>query len=185
MPESEIWKDVVGYEGFYQVSNKGNVHSVARIDSIGRKIGGRTLKPRYHRDGYLQVILCKNGIRKNKLIHRLVLEAFVENPNNLPEVNHKDENKINNGLSNLEWCDTSYNNNHGTRNRRIGQTKSKKVRAVNIGTGEVITFNSAKEAISKGYSRVLYQVCRGVYDDGKGNLLGDGHTYRGHRWSYE
>lgn len=185
MTEVEIWKDVLGYEGFYQVSNKGNIYSVARKDALGRKIGGRTLKPRYHKDGYLQVILCKNGIRKNKLIHRLVLETFVENPNNLPEVNHKDENKINNGLSNLEWCDTSYNNNHGTRNRRIGQTKSKKVRAVNVKTGEFITFNSAKEAISKGYSRVLYQACRGAYDDGKGNLLGDGHTYKGHRWYYE
>lgn len=185
MPESEMWKDVVGYEGLYKVSSKGNIYSVNRRDSRGVKCGRRTLKPRYHRDGYLHVGLYRNGKMKNKLIHRLVLEAFVENPNNLPEVNHKDENKINNELSNLEWCDTSYNSNHGTRNRRIGQTKSKKVRAINVETGEVITFNSAKEAISKGYSRVLYQACRGVYDDGRGNLLGDGHTYKGHRWSYE
>ena len=181
MTESEIWKDVVGYEGLYKVSNKGNVFSVERMVR-GKKCGGIILKPRYHRDGYLQVMLCKNGIRKNKLIHRLVLETFVENPNNLPEVNHKDENKTNNDLSNLEWCTSKYNSNHGTRNERA----RKKVRAVNIKTGEVLTFNSTVEAGRKGYnSGGISRACRGDYKNSNGKLIGDGYTYRGHRWSYE
>ena len=185
MTESEIWKDVVGYEGLYKVSNKGNVFSVERMVR-GKKCGGIILKPRYHRDGYLQVMLCKNGIRKNKLIHRLVLETFVENPNNLPEVNHLDENKANNELPNLEWCDGSYNSNYGTRGERIAQAQSKKVRAVNVKTGEVIAFTSTMEAGRKGYSQSgITAACRGVYKSGSGKLIGDGRTYKGHKWSYE
>ena len=181
MSESEVWRDIIGYEGIYQVSNKGNVFSIERMVQ-GRECGGITLKPKHRRDGYLHVGLYRNGKMKNKLIHRLVLEAFVENPNNLPEVNHKDENKINNELSNLEWCDARYNNNYGTRIERV----SKKVRAVNVETGEVVTFNSTAEAGRKGYSQSgVAAACKGVYKNNKtGELIGDGHTYRGHRWSY-
>ena len=185
MSEGEVWKDVVGYEGQYQVSNKGNVRSVDRINHIGSKYSGRMLKPWYQSGGYLQVGLCKNGKVMSKYIHRLVLEAFVDNPNNLPEVNHLDENKTNNELPNLEWCDSSYNSKYGTRIRRIAQKQSKKVRAVNIETGEVLTFNSTQEAVRKGYnSGGVSQACRGHYKSATGKLIGDGHTYKGHRWSY-
>ena len=182
MSEGEVWKDVVGYEGLYKVSNKGNVYSVGRINSQCKKIGGIILKPGYTRGGYLLVNLCENGKVKSKYIHRLVLEAFVENPNNLPEVNHLDEIKDNNELSNLEWCDSSYNINYGTRTERV----SKKVRAVNVETGEVLTFSSISEAGRKGYScGNVSEACRGVYKSNTGKLMGgDGHTYRGHRWSY-
>ena len=176
-----MWRDIIGYEGIYQVSNKGNVFSIERMVQ-GRKRGGITLKPKYRRDGYLQVGLYKNGKMKNKLIHRLVLEAFVENPNNLPEVNHKDENKTNNDLSNLEWCSGRYNVNYGTRNERL----SKKVRAVNVETGEVVEFNSTQEAERKGYSSGgVSLACRGDYKNSNGKLIGDGHLYRGYKWSYE
>ncbi len=178
--KNEVWKDVLGYEGLYQVSNKGNVRSVARKNSIGRKCGGRMLKPIPHTNGYPQVSLYKNGIAKTKKIHRLVVEAFIPNPNNLPEVNHLDEVKDNNELSNLEWCTREYNNNHGTRNERVSQKLSKKVRAVNVETGEVITFNSTQEAGRKGYIQsVVAEACRGVYNTGEGNL------YRGYEWYYE
>ena len=178
MTESEVWKDVVGFEGLYKISNKGNVYSVERISSQGNKCGGRTLKPIYDNYGYLVVTLHKNGKQKVKKIHRLVTEAFIPNPNNYPDVNHRDEEKDNNELSNLEWCDKGYNNNHGTRNRRIGQKKSKKVRAVNVETGEIITFSSATETRNKGFSiGAVSTACRGIYCGG--NL------YRGHRWSYE
>ena len=174
MSESEVWRDVVGFEGFYEVSNRGNVHSVKRKDLRGRKIGGRTLKPAYDKDGYLKVILCKNDKRAYKRVHRLVAEMFIHNPNNYPEVNHRDEVKFNNNVENLEWCDTRYNSNYGTRNERI----SKKVRAANIKTGEVLTFSSTVEAGNKGYSSDnVSKACRGVYYDG--------HLYRGHKWSYE
>ena len=185
MSESEVWKEITGYEGLYMISDKGNVHSVERRDSMGRKCGGRTLTPSYDKDGYLKVVLCKNGMMYHKRLHRLVAETFIPNPNNFPQVNHIDEVKDNNNVNNLEWCTSKYNNNHGTRNERRVQAQSKKVRAVNIKTGEVLTFSSANEAMRKGYSQTSL-ACRGVYKSPNGNLIGgDGRTYRGHRWSYE
>ena len=186
MTESEIWKDVVGFEGLYKVSDKGNVYSVERRDATGRKRGGLTLKPRYDKDGYLRINLRKNGIKKFKRIHRLVAKAFIPNPNNYLEINHKDENKTNNCVENLEWCTRKYNANYGTAIKRTSQKISKKVRAVNVKTGEVLTFNSTKEARNKGYSNgKVSEACRGVYKSSNGNLIGDGHTYRGHKWSYQ
>ena len=187
MTESEIWNDVVGYEGLYKVSNKGNVFSVMRVSSQGKKCGGLTLKPRNVGYGYLQVSLYKNGKMKQKFIHRLVAEAFIPNPENLPQINHIDEVKTNNELSNLEWCTREYNNNYGTRIERFTQALSKKVRAVNVETGEVLTFNSTHEAGRKGYSQTsVAAACRGDYKWGStGKLIGDGHTYKRHRWSYE
>ena len=187
MTENEVWKDVVGYEGLYKVSDRGNVFSVERRDPRGRRIGGRLLKPIQSRGGYLQVQLHKNGKMKGKYIHRLVAEAFIPNPKKLPEVNHKDENPSNNELSNLEWCTRKHNNNHGTRNERSAQARSKKVRAVNVETGEVIRFKSTVEAQRKGYnSGNISLASRGIYKNSNtGKLIGDGRTYRGHKWYYE
>ena len=178
MNENEVWKDIKDYEGLYQVSDRGNVRSVDRINHIGSRYSGRILKPRYDKDGYLRVSLSKNGIKKIKLIHRLVLEAFVENPSNLPEVNHLDEVKDNNELSNLEWCDSRYNVNYGTRIERIVKAQSKKVRAVNVESDEVLTFNSTQEAGRKGYTQGhVAAACRGDYYGGN--------IYRGHKWYYD
>ena len=187
MAESEVWKDVAGYEGFYQVSNKGNVRSVERRDSRGCRRRGRMLKPGYDGSGYPQVNMYQNGKLKTKKVHRLVAEAFIPNLESLTHVNHKDEVKTNNELSNLEWCTHKYNMNYGTLIERASQARSKKVRATNIRTGEVLTFNSAKEAGCKGYSHGnVAKACRGVYKTSYGKLIGgDGRTYKGFRWSYE
>ena len=182
MSKDEVWRDVKGYEGQYQVSNKGNVRSVDRINHIGRRHSGRTLRSAYSADGYPQVALCKNGKMKTKYIHRLVAEAFIPNPNNSPQINHIDEVKDNNNVENLEWCTSKYNINHGTRNERV----SKKVRAVNIKNGEVLTFSSTSEAGRKGHNQsAVAAACKGVYKSPNGNLIGgDGRTYKGHRWYY-
>lgn len=184
MSDSEVWKDIAGYEGLYQVSNKGNIHSVERINLRGSKCGGRTLKPRDHKEGYLHVALSKNGIAKNKLVHRLVAEAFIENQNNYPIINHKDEVRANNNVENLEWCTKAYNMNYGNARKKSIQKLSKKVKAVNIKTGENLTFNSAKEAHGKGYPNAS-RACRRGYKDRKGNLIGGGNLYKGHKWYYE
>ena len=176
MTESEVWKDIVGFEGFYKVSNKGNVYSVERRDSRGNICEGRVLKPGYTSCGYLQVGLSKNGKSKTRTVHRLVAETFLPNPNDLPQVNHRDEDKDNNNVENLEWCDTKYNINYGTGSERAAQTRFKKVKATNIKTGEVLTFNSAKEAKKKGYPGVVV-ACRGVYHT-------SGHLYKGFIWQY-
>lgn len=98
----EIWKSIKGWEGLYEVSNLGNVKSL----KYGKE---RILKPGKHKDGYLRINLSNNGRRKNFSIHRLVAEVFISNPYKLPEVNHKDENKLNNRVDNLEWCNRQYN----------------------------------------------------------------------------
>ena len=109
----EIWKNVTGYENCYQVSNFGNVRSLDRLDSAGRKRKGRTLIPIVDNLGYCSVHLLKNGKTKTIRIHRLVALEFLENPLNYKEINHKDENKQNNSVKNLEWCDRKYNMNYG------------------------------------------------------------------------
>lgn len=121
----EIWKDVVGYEGLYDVSNWGRVRSW--IDNHGnRRTEPKILKPIpiKTRGGYFTVGLCKNGWQKNFKVHRLVAEAFLPNPLNLPQINHKDECKTNNCVWNLEWCDCKYNQNYGTRNTRVSKAKT-------------------------------------------------------------
>lgn len=99
MKVKEIWKDVCGYEGKYVVSNLGDVKSCKT---------NKTLIPEI-RTGYLSVDLCVNGQRKKRRIHRLVAQAFIPNPENLPQVNHKDQNSMNNNVENLEWCNNTYN----------------------------------------------------------------------------
>lgn len=132
----EIWKDIEGYEGIYQVSNLGRVKRVTT---------GRILKSYKDRGGYLRVDLCKSGKRKNHKIHRLVAQAFIPNPDNKLQVNHIDENKTNNSVDNLEWVTAKENCNHGTHNERSSRTRSIPMIAINIKTGESTNFNSGKE----------------------------------------
>lgn len=130
-----IWKDIKGWEGLYQVANipyadKRQVRSVDRwiTTKDGRKyfIKGTLMKSQEN-DGYLYIDLCKNSKMKRYSIHRLVAKAFIPNPDNLPQVNHKDENPSNNIWTNLEFCTAEYNVNYGTRNERTGKSmKGKK-----------------------------------------------------------
>lgn len=128
---SEVWRDITGYEGYYQVSSEGRVKSLERtfIDKSGRKqtVKERILKPGMDRGGYLIVDLCDGGKRKRFKVHRLVCQAFHDNPENKPCVNHIDENKTNNAASNLEWSTAKENCNHGTRNERSAKALSKSV----------------------------------------------------------
>lgn len=115
---NEIYKDIQGYEGKYQISNLGNVYSL---------ITNKILKQRLTLDGYYQVDLCKNGVKRHLYIHRLVAQSFLDNPKNYKIVNHKDENSMNNIVSNLEWCNSTYNNNYGNCKRKISEANSIKI----------------------------------------------------------
>ena len=120
----EIWKPIEGYEGLYEVSNLGRVRSLDRF--YYRLHKGKVLSPTKDRYGYLTVTLNCNGKSKTIKIHRLVAQAFLPNPDNLPQVNHKDEVKSNNCVDNLEWCSAKYNVNFGTRQERYRNTMLEK-----------------------------------------------------------
>lgn len=120
----EAWKDIEGYEGLYQVSNRGRVRSLDRVEYINNKVGGITrrvrkgkiLKPCFDgKKNYVHVNLSVDNESHTVNIHRLVALAFLPNPCNYREINHKDEDKTNNNVDNLEWCDHSYNNTYGSK----------------------------------------------------------------------
>lgn len=128
----EEWKPIKDYETLYEVSNTGKVRSLSRKVIVKNKYGAistrmtkaKELKPQM-RGEYYMVWLCKNGKSKQYNIHRLVGETFLKNPNNLRDINHKDENKLNNNVSNLEFCTHKYNMNYGNRNKIISIKASK------------------------------------------------------------
>lgn len=164
--DKEIWKDVVGYEGLYQVSNMGRVRSFKR-----GKV--RVLKPNTNKRGYLHVVLSKNNSLKTLRIHRLVAQAFLPNPNNLPQVNHKDEDKTNNIVTNLEYCDAKYNSNYGTRNEKI----SKIILQIDKNSNVVINIFPSTIAAEKQTGCKQQNICSCC----KGKLK----TTGGYKWKYK
>lgn len=121
----EIWKDITGYEGLYQISNLGRVKSLPKMVGRGVRyhVGERIVKPQKTPNGYLRLHLDKDGVRKYYSVHHLVALMFIENPNCYPCVNHKNEDKEDNKSSNLEWCTHLYNSNYGTCKARISMSK--------------------------------------------------------------
>lgn len=115
----EIWKDIPGYEGYYQVSTFGRVRSVDRTvyDSVGRvrHLKGQLKKLSKLNDGYIAVSLCLDGIEKHVQVHRLIAITFIPNSEHKPQVNHKDGNKTNNSVDNLEWVTAKENTEHASR----------------------------------------------------------------------
>lgn len=191
----EIWKDIKGYEGYYQVSNMGRVRSLDRIVGKKRRLyKGRVIMERTHDNGYKFVRLNKDNRFYQPLIHRLVAKAFIPNPENKPTVNHIDENKKNNCVDNLEWATYKENCIHGTRNERIQrgrdcrvigekikQTRKKKglckkVRRINPKNNTVVEYDSIMDAVRDigcpGNSGIYY-ACN--------NKL---KTYKGYKWEY-
>ena len=168
--EGEVWKDVVGYEGLYQVSNLGRVKSLDKVistrngySSFGKSIKGRVLKQVLVM-GYLKVHLVNIGKGKSIPVHRFVAMAFLANKNNYPQVNHKDEDKTNNIVDNLEWCTALYNNNYGTRNERISknQNNDRKNKPILQFTSDgtfVKEWVSITEASKYGFQRRSIQRC--------------------------
>lgn len=167
--ESEIWKDVVGYEGLYKVSNLGNVYSYYT---------NKMLKQGSHWDGYRFVILYKNKNKKYMSVHRLVSNAFIPNPDNLPLVNHLDENPSNNRADNLEWCTALYNNTYSNVGSRASKTLSKKVYGYDNNGNLIFEYYGTREA-----ERQLKEL--GVSSRGISNSCKkENYTSGGYVWSY-
>lgn len=154
----EKMKPIAGYEGLYSATEDGQIWSHR---------SNKFMKPGKHPSGYSKVNLTKDGVSHTYYIHRLVAETFIPNPDNLPQINHLDENKENNAVSNLQWCTAAINNNYGTRNARI----SKKVRCVETGE-EFKSIGEAARAIN--YTQANISIA----------LTQPGRTCAGYHWEY-
>ncbi len=129
MSEEEVWKPIKNYENLYEISNTGRVRSLSRKVFVTNRYGAkstRMTKSKELKKKYVGIYygfdLCKNGKKKSHTLHKLLAEVFIPNPNNYKYINHKDENKLNNSLDNLEWCTAKYNCNYGVRNEKISKT---------------------------------------------------------------
>lgn len=166
----EVWKDIEGYEGLYQVSNFGRIKSLSRKDGFFNM--PTRIKKQNISNHYFAVGLSKNGIYKTMHVHRIVAKAFLQNPDNLPQVNHKDENKLNNRVDNLEWCSAKYNVNYGTCTKRRAKTQRESGCQINNKASSVpvkclennIIYPSIREAERKLNfdGSCISKVCRGV-----------------------
>ena len=176
---TEIWRTPIGKGEIYnnyQVSNFGQILSL----NYGRTGKPKLLKPEENKRGYLRIVLCKDGKPKRFLIHRLVSETFLPNPDNLSQVNHKDENKTNNFVGtpendykdgNLEWCTPKENCNYGTRTKRVAKAKSKSVIQLTLDGEFVREWESAKEAEKNGFSQGnICKCCNGKLKSAYGFL---------------
>ena len=174
----EIWKDIEGYEGLYQVSNLG------RVKSLGRYInnnGGlyfrkeKIMKVCKDKKGYNVCGLSKNNNPKTLKVHRLVASAFIPNPNNLPQVNHRNEDKTDNRVDNLEWCDNDYNRNYGTRNKRASVSCRKTILQISLEGDLLRKWDSAIEVEKElGFNNSSITKC----------CKGKQKTCGGYKWHY-
>lgn len=171
----EEWKDIKGYEGLYQVSNLGRVKRIKRKNNAYNNYYDCNfiLKQNKTKKGYLRVQLHKEGTKeKTFFAHRLVAETFLDNPDNLPQVNHKDENKLNNRVDNLEFCTNKYNANYGHKN----DSKKKKIIQKDLSGNAIKVWDSIAQ-IEKELgikSSNISAICRGLRK-----------TARGYIWEYE
>jgi len=172
---TEIWKDIKNYEGLYQVSNLGNVRGLRFINNIVNKEKIHGISITTQNSGYLKVMLYKDGKPKNVMVHRLVAEAFIDNPENKKQINHKDGNKHNNCVTNLEWCSKSENMRHAFKMglataQAKGKFGSENPKAISVNmidkeTGNIIKkFNSIIDAthyLGKSCSGHICNCCKG------------------------
>jgi hypothetical protein len=198
---NEEWRDVVGYEGYYMVSNMGRIATLSHtVDFISIYDGVEVKKTfkakqclrKLHqgKHGYMECTLRDSKRTKLMKVHRIVAEAFIPNPQSLPSVNHKDEDKTNNKVENLEWCTCLYNANYGTRNKRLKTSLSnahknglyentykvgrKPIVGISLLDGTTIKFERSVDLHEQGFERHLVsKCCRNLRKD-----------YKGYKWMF-
>lgn len=158
-------KDIIGYEGIYTIDEDGNVYSINRKKIIKQSMRGN----------YLYVALYKEGKRKQENVHRLVAMTFIPNPEELPCVNHKDENKLNNNVNNLEWCTAKYNNNYGRHQRERVAVLQTSIDMFSL-SGQYIMSFSGIQAAARYINGSASNICA--------CLKGRQYTSYGYIWSY-
>lgn len=159
------WKTIEGFED-YEISSDGQVYS---------HLSNRIIKSRGNGRGYLVIDLYSDHKRHTRLVHRLVAGAFIPNPDDLPQINHKDENKTNNCVSNLEWCSAQYNNNYGTHNERSAQGRQKPIAAYSK-SGELVAEYPSVSAAAEAMRITNTAICN--------CLKGRQKTASGYIWKY-
>lgn len=162
----EVWKPIVGYEDRYEISNLGRVKSL--------KKNGLIMSPCKGKDGYYRINLKVRKQQKMKMVHRLVAEAFIPNPMGLPQINHKNENKADNRVENLEWCTAKYNSNYGTHIERVSLSLSKPIFCVELNK----SFKNAIEAAK------FIGAAKGTITHINRCATGKESTCYGYRWRY-
>jgi hypothetical protein len=168
----EKWKDVKGYGGAYQASNFGRIRSTDRTSNVGHKLAGRVLKQTRTHGDYLIVRLSKNGEEKACRVNRIIAQTFIENPNELPEAGHKDDNKSNNHADNLYWTTSKENNTHNDKHIRVGEKHRKPIVGLK---GDVrLSYCSSIEAGRHGFNSSAIRNC----------LIGRSKTHGGYVWIY-
>ena len=200
-PPNEEWRNVVGYEGYYMVSNMGRIATLSHtVDFISIYDGVEVKKTfkakqclrKLHqgKHGYMECTLRDSKRTKLMKVHRIVAEAFIPNPQSLPSVNHKDEDKTNNKVENLEWCTCLYNANYGTRNKRLKTSLSnahknglyentykvgrKPIVGISLFDGATIKFERSADLHEQGFERHLVsKCCRNLRKD-----------YKGYKWMF-
>ena len=164
----EIWKDIKEYEGLYQVSNLGNIRRIGNYKNQYSEWKSFKNLKLSNRKGYLYTVLCKNGISTHFLVHRLVAKTFIDNRNNLNEVNHKDGNKQNNNVNNLEWCSHSeniiyaYKNGLHKTNYIHGNTPSRPVNQYDLNGNFIKKWESVSEAQKALNISHISECCRDI-----------------------
>lgn len=173
----EVWKDIVGYEGLYQVSNLGRVKGLERVVMRGSNfvpVKEKIMTLRFNQRGYLIAHLTKEGVQKQYMTHRLVAQAFISNPENKPQVNHINEVKDDNRVENLEWVTAKENINHGTYLERRARSQSKPIKRINIATGEEKAYPSQVAVELDGFRKQsVHRVLKGWRN-----------SYLGYKWEY-
>ena len=168
----EEWKDIKGYEGIYKISNLGKI---VRI-----KEGQEHLMKIWNNGRYMEVRLSKNGKATHFTLHRLLAIHFIPNPNNLPSVNHKDENKLNNSINNLEWCTYAYNTNYGSgickrvQSRMLSGLGKHPIAVLDETSDDIVVYPSIRDCV-----KALHMTSRTIY-----KYIGTGISYKGKKLYY-